>query len=81
MSSKVATVITFEPQDVIQPIYTGGDVALDSEGRILVTCLGEDALLTDVNSGQLLTRVEGVRAEYINRACSMLILVYRMERF
>ncbi|MCJ1350436.1 MAG: U3 small nucleolar RNA-associated protein 13 [Icmadophila ericetorum] len=59
MSSKVATVITFEPQDVIQPIYTGGDVALDSEGRILVTCLGEDALLTDVNSGQLLTRVEG----------------------
>ena len=81
MSSKVATVITFEPQDVIHPIYTGGDVALDSEGRILVTCLGEDALLTDVNSGQLLTRVEGVRAEYINRACSMLILVYRMERF
>ena len=61
MSSKVASTITFEPRDVIQPIYTGGDVALDSDGRILVTCLAEDALLTDVNSGLLLARVEGVR--------------------
>ena len=60
MASRPNVVTTFEPEKVIQPIYTGGDVALDREGKILVTCLGEDAVLTDLSSGQLLARVEGV---------------------
>ena len=60
MASRSNVVTTFEPERVIQPIYTGGDVALDQEGKILVTCLGEDAVLTDLSSGQLLARVEGV---------------------
>ena len=51
---------TFEVDKVIQPIYTGGDVDLDHKGEILVTCIGEDALLTDLNSGQTLARIEGV---------------------
>lgn len=60
MPSKARTITTFEVERVIQPIYTGGDVALDKSGRILATCLGEEALITDLNNGNLLVRVEGV---------------------
>lgn len=60
MPSKASTTTTFEVERVIQPIYTGGDVALDKSGRILATCLGEEALITDLNNGDLLVRVEGV---------------------
>ena len=66
MASRPKVVTTFEPEQVIQPIYTGGDVALDKEGKILVTCLGEDAVLTDLSSGQLLARVEGVCLDHGN---------------
>ncbi|KAL8695491.1 MAG: hypothetical protein Q9218_000069 [Villophora microphyllina] len=59
MASQKTSITTFEPERVIQPIYTGGDIALDSEGRILATCLGEEAILTDLNTGQALTRIEG----------------------
>ena len=54
--------VTFEPENVIQPIYTGGDVTLDSDGRILATCLGEEAVLTDLSNGETLARIEGVRS-------------------
>ena len=60
MSSRLKVTTTYDPERTIQPIYTGGDVALDREGRILATCLGEEALLTDLGTGELLTRVEGV---------------------
>lgn len=50
---------TYEPENVIQPIYTGGDVALDREGRILATCLGEEVVITDLGTGELLARIEG----------------------
>lgn len=60
MASKSTYKTTFEVQRVIQPIYTGGSVALDTTGRILATCLGEDALITDLNNGKQLARIEGV---------------------
>ncbi|MCJ1233953.1 U3 small nucleolar RNA-associated protein 13 [Varicellaria rhodocarpa] len=59
MNTRANTKTTFAPENVIQPIHTGGDVALESEGRILVTCLGEEALLTDLSTGKLLNRLEG----------------------
>ncbi|KAL8843590.1 MAG: hypothetical protein Q9170_000094 [Blastenia crenularia] len=59
MAARNTYVTTFEPDRTIQPIYTGGDVALDREGRILATCLGEDAVLTDLKTGQALGRVDG----------------------
>ena len=62
MNPKVNTTTTFAAKNTIQPIYTGGDVALDAEGHIVVTCLGEDALLTDLSSGRPLARLEGVRS-------------------
>ncbi len=60
MPSRATITTTFDVERVIQPIYTGGDVALDRSGRILVTCLGEEALITDLNTGNLLARIEGV---------------------
>ena len=51
--------ITFEVEKLIQPIYNGGDVALDAEGRILATCLDEEAILTDLTNGESLARVPG----------------------
>lgn len=60
MLSRTKFVTTFEPERTIQPLYTGGDVALDQAGRILGTCLDEEALITDLSTGNLLARVEGV---------------------
>jgi U3 small nucleolar RNA-associated protein 13 len=60
MAGKLTYHTTFEAQSTIQPIYTGGSVALDKSGRILATCLGEDALITDLDSGRQLARIEGV---------------------
>lgn len=60
MATKSAYKTTFEPKRVIQPIYTGGSVALDLSGRILATTLGEDAILTDLTTGRELARIEGV---------------------
>lgn len=60
MANKAPYQTTFEPEHTIQPIYTGGSVALDQSGRILATTLGEDALLTDLNTGKQLAKIEGV---------------------
>ena len=60
MSSRTKSTTTYHPERTIQPIHTGGHVALDREGHILATCLGEEALLTDLGTGDLLARIEGV---------------------
>ncbi|EGD96710.1 small nucleolar ribonucleoprotein complex subunit [Trichophyton tonsurans CBS 112818] len=57
--SKVAVKTTFEVHKTIQPIYTGGSVSLDASGRFLATCVGEDALLIDLETGERLAQIEG----------------------
>ena len=52
--------LSFEPERTIRPIYTGGDVALDATGRVLASCLGEDVTITDLSTGEALSRIEGV---------------------
>ena len=64
MALKTDAKTTFEPSRVIQPIYTGGSVALSENGRMLATCLGEEALLTHLGTGEHLARTEGVSAYY-----------------
>ncbi|KAI9658830.1 MAG: U3 small nucleolar RNA-associated protein 13 [Alyxoria varia] len=59
MAARNVTKTTFEPERVIEPIYTGGSVDLSQDGQILVTSLGEDAILTDLSNGQRLSRIEG----------------------
>lgn len=72
MSFRSKIITTYDPERIIQPIYTGGDVLLDREGRILATCLGEDALLTDLGTGELLARIEGV-CRYHSRYCLIVL--------
>ena len=62
MAGRSSAQTTFTTVNTIQPIYTGGSVALDESGAVLATCLGEDALLTDFKSGAVLARIEGVCA-------------------
>ncbi|KAI9755422.1 MAG: hypothetical protein M4579_004279 [Chaenotheca gracillima] len=59
MAGRSSAQTTFTTVNTIQPIYTGGSVALDESGAVLATCLGEDALLTDFKSGAVLARIEG----------------------
>ena len=80
MANKAGPLTTFSIDDVIQPIYTGGDVSIDSSGLILATCLGEDAVLTHVQKGTLLARIDGVslgKIDSTNRR--ILITKYRTE--
>jgi U3 small nucleolar RNA-associated protein 13 len=60
MAQRTQLKTTFEPVKVIQPIYTQGSVALSQDGRILVSCLDDDVVLTDLNTGEELARIEGV---------------------
>lgn len=60
MATKLAYKTTFEVDQVIRPIYTGGSVALDNKSRILATTLGEDAVLTDLATGKQFAKIEGV---------------------
>jgi U3 small nucleolar RNA-associated protein 13 len=60
MALKADVRTTFEASRVIQPIYTGGSVALSGNGKLLATCLGEEALLSSLETGEHLARVEGV---------------------
>lgn len=59
MAQRATIKTTYDATKIIQPIYTGGSVALSQDGRILATCLVEDALLTDLATGEELSRIEG----------------------
>ena len=60
MAYKADIRTTFEPTRTIEPLYTGGSVALSQDGRILASCLGEDVLISDLSTGEHLARIEGV---------------------
>ncbi|KAL9112465.1 MAG: hypothetical protein Q9227_003307 [Pyrenula ochraceoflavens] len=59
MASKVNVKTTFEPARVIEPIYTGGDVSLDSSGQILASCVEDEALIVDIERFNVLARLDG----------------------
>lgn len=67
MANKAPFKTTFEADEVIRPIFTGGSVALENGARVLVTTLGEDAILTDLKTGRLITKIEGVRILLLRR--------------
>ena len=60
MAQRTPVKTTFDAEQVIEPLYTGGNVALSRDGRVLVSCVGGDVLLTDLASGVRLARIEGV---------------------
>ncbi|KAE8362046.1 WD40-repeat-containing domain protein [Aspergillus caelatus] len=57
--SKAVVKTTFEASRTLRPIYTGGSTALDASGRLLVACVGEDALIVDLETGDQLASLEG----------------------
>ncbi|KAJ5711511.1 hypothetical protein N7488_005667 [Penicillium malachiteum] len=57
--SKAIVKTTFEASRTLRPIYTGGSTALDASGRILLSCIGEDALIVDLETGDQLASLEG----------------------
>ncbi|CCT61110.1 hypothetical protein [Plenodomus lingam JN3] len=59
MAQRSAVKTTYEVARTLQPIYSGGSLALGEDGRILAASLGEDVLLTDLTNGRELGRVEG----------------------
>ncbi|KAI3401006.1 hypothetical protein diail_711 [Diaporthe ilicicola] len=59
MTTRLPFKTTFEPERAIQPIFTGGSIALDNGAKILATTLGEDAVLTDLATGRQYAKIEG----------------------
>lgn len=59
MATKLAVKTTFEAAKTIEPVYMGGDVSLDSLGRLVATCIEEDVLVVDIETGMPLARIEG----------------------
>ncbi|KAK4897636.1 U3 small nucleolar RNA-associated protein 13 [Elasticomyces elasticus] len=59
MALRAETRTTFEPAHVIQPIYTGGAVALSEDGKLLASTLEEEVLITNLDTGAHLARIEG----------------------
>lgn len=53
--------VSFKKGRVIAPLYTGGPVSASHDGRMLVTCVGEEAILTDIEQGIQIARFTGVR--------------------
>ncbi|KAF4611752.1 hypothetical protein D9613_004247 [Agrocybe pediades] len=58
----------FKKARTIAPLYTSGAVAITSDGTKLVTCVAEDILLTDVESGVEICRFLG-DTQPINSLC------------
>ncbi|GAB1314191.1 U3 small nucleolar RNA-associated protein 13 [Madurella fahalii] len=59
MATRQAPKTTFEVDNVIQPIFTGGSVALENGARVLASTLGEAAVLTELTTGKRLVEIEG----------------------
>ena len=78
--SKATIKTAFEASRTLSPIYTGGSTALDASGRILVACVGEDALIVDLETGDQLASLEGVGGPISILWSQLLIEIFRMER-
>ncbi|EKM61674.1 uncharacterized protein PHACADRAFT_84777 [Phanerochaete carnosa HHB-10118-sp] len=58
-SSRPKPKTSFKKSRVIAPLYTGGPVAITSDGTRLATVVGEEAVLTDVREGREICRFAG----------------------
>ncbi|KAF2666047.1 U3 small nucleolar RNA-associated protein [Microthyrium microscopicum] len=59
MAHQIQIKTTYDPAKVIQPIFTRGNVAITSDGRLLASCVEEDVLITDLKTGEELASIEG----------------------
>ena len=56
--------VRFKKARTIAPLYTAGAVAVTSDGKRLVSCVAEEMLLTDVESGEEICRFVGVGVSF-----------------
>ncbi|OQU96111.1 WD domain-containing protein [Cladophialophora immunda] len=59
MATKIHHKTTFEAAKTIEPIFTGGDVSHNASGSFIATCVDEDVLIVNVQTGKVLCRIEG----------------------
>lgn len=52
--------LRFKKGRAIPPLFTGGPVAITSDGQRLITCIGEELLLTNVSTGAQICSFSGV---------------------
>lgn len=52
---------SFKEYKSYQPIHTGGKATLSGDGTWLVSTLNEQALVTDIETGEQLQELKGVR--------------------
>jgi hypothetical protein len=62
-------VLSFKKARTIAPLYTGGPVSITQNGLWLVTCVGEQALLTDLQHGTEICRFAGVPYYQYTQLC------------
>jgi U3 small nucleolar RNA-associated protein 13 len=72
MAQRTPVKTTYALSRTLQPIYSGGGLAVSEDGRILAASLGEDAILTDLTNGRELGRVEGDGEPITAVACESL---------
>lgn len=55
---------------MIAPLHTEGPVAVTQDGTRLFTCVGDEALMTDLKEGKEICRFAGVRGDFsLNGRC------------
>ncbi|OAP54930.1 hypothetical protein AYL99_10630 [Fonsecaea erecta] len=59
MATKIQQKTTFEAAKTIEPIFTGGDVSHNASGSFIATCVDEDVLIVNVQTGKVFCRIEG----------------------
>ncbi|CCX31824.1 WD40-repeat-containing domain protein [Pyronema domesticum] len=72
MAPSSALKTTFKATKTIKPFYSGGVgcVALDRSGRLLVTANGDEAVITDIENGAEVARIDGLEDEISTVALS-----------
>jgi U3 small nucleolar RNA-associated protein 13 len=75
MAQRTTVKTTYEISRTLQPIFSGGSLALSEDGRILAASLGEDVLLSDLTNGKELGRIEG-DGEAVTALCRKLPTSY-----
>lgn len=80
MAQRTTVRTTYEVERTLQPIYSGGSIALSEDGRILAACLGEEAVLTDLSTGKELGRAEGDGEAITSLARKSLFLIFSCGR-
>lgn len=80
MAQRGSVRTTYEVDRTLQPIYSGGSLALSQDGRILAASIGEDVLLTDLTNGNELGRVEGDGEAITALTCSSTLSPFPIHR-